>query len=121
MREYKIVRNLPLVFSRNLSRKLDKVHQLEIAKSCKTNPKCFWKHVREKTGVRSGIPNLKIKGGTETILCEDIDKANALVNQFSSVFTMEPGDEFTAFSLPDLARPTTNLLQAHLCCTRRLM
>ena len=45
----------------------------------------------------SGIPNLKInKGGTETILCEDIDKANALVNQFSSVFTMEPGDEFTA-------------------------
>ena len=38
----------------------------------------------------------RIKGGTKTILCEDIDKANALVNQFSSVFTMEPGDEFTA-------------------------
>jgi len=30
------------------------------------------------------------------ILCEDIDKANALVNQFCSVFTLEPGDEFTA-------------------------
>ena len=79
---------------RKESRKLDKLHQLEIAKSCKNNPKCFWKHIRDKTGVRSGIPNLKIKNSvTEITLCEDIDKANALVDHFSTVFTMEPEDE----------------------------
>ena len=44
IREYKIVRNKV----RKEWRKLDKLHQLEIAKSCKTNPKCFWKHIREK-------------------------------------------------------------------------
>jgi len=44
MREYKIVRNKV----RKESRKLDKLHQSQIAKSCKNNPKCFWKHVLEK-------------------------------------------------------------------------
>ena len=108
MREYKIIRNKV----RKESRKLEKQHQVEIAKSCKNNSKCFWRYVRDKTGVRNGIPNLKVnRNGTETTLCEDVEKANALVDHFSTVFTVEPDDDFTPL---DTFSVTTNMTDLNI-------
>jgi hypothetical protein len=86
-RQYKKVRNQV----RKESRKLNVNEQKEIAKSCKSNPKSFWKYVRDGSGIRNGISHFTTtRDGVEVIISEDIDKANALVQTFSKVFMVEP-------------------------------
>ena len=55
-------------------------------KSIKKNSKGFWKLARQKTKVNTGITDLVVDGKTVT---SDIEKAEALNNHFTSVFTIE--------------------------------
>lgn len=85
--KYKIQRNKV----KSLSRKVHAMEQENVARLCKTNPKKFWKYVRKSTRARSGVGDLKIvkDDGSKITLQEDQQKADALVNFYSSVFTRE--------------------------------
>ena len=48
---FQIQRNLV----RKESRRLERKQQCEVAKTCKTNPKKFWKYVKSKRENRGGI------------------------------------------------------------------
>ena len=87
VKQYKKIRNKV----RSESRKIQASEQAEIAKCCKTNPKKFWKFVKQKTKYRCGIGDLKYKNdkNEEVVVKEDEDKAEAFVNFFSSIFTKE--------------------------------
>lgn len=58
-----------------------------VAMDSKVNPKSFWKFVRSKTQVRSGIGNLR--DDKENIITDDRAKAEIFNAFFSSVFTVE--------------------------------
>ena len=70
--------------------------QADIAISCKNNPKRFWSFIKSKTDYKCSIGDLKYQNDNKEIITvtEDKDKADALVNFFSSVFTKEDTDEF---------------------------
>lgn len=86
--EYKKIRNLVRQESRNLQRKT----QLDVAKTCKENPKKFWKYVNFKTKTHTAIGNILETdplGITRVIEC-DLDKANAFANYFVNVYSHDP-------------------------------
>ena len=58
-----------------------------ISKEIKNNNKVFWRYVNANRSSRAAIPELKRPDGTKA--CSDEEKAEALNNQFSSVFTKE--------------------------------
>ena len=63
----------------------------KIAKNVKTNPTAFWQYVQSKLKTIASIPDL-IKPGTEenpSFTKTDEEQADALSNDFSSVFTIE--------------------------------
>ena len=57
-----------------------------IRDSLKTNPKRFWSFIKTNKRENIGIPTLRVN---DQPIINDRDKANALNNQFSSVFTQE--------------------------------
>ena len=57
-----------------------------IGDSLKTNPKRFWSFIKANKRENIGIPTLRIN---DQPIINDHDKAKALNNQFSSVFTQE--------------------------------
>ena len=57
-----------------------------IADSLKTNPKRFWSFIKANKQENIGIPTLQVN---DQPIINDRDKANALNNQFSAVFTQE--------------------------------
>ena len=75
----------------HLTRKSVKEKERNISGQTKTNPKSFWKYVNQKMKYKVPIPNLyKSKAENKKDLAEtDIDKAETLANQFSSVFIKE--------------------------------
>ena len=75
-----------------MTRKYPKEKERNISDQAKTNPKSFWKYVNQKRKHKVPIPNLyKSKAENKKDLAEtDIDRAETLVNQFSSTFTKEP-------------------------------
>ena len=58
----------------------------QIGDSLKTNPKRFWTFIKANKRENIGIPTLRVNDKPTT---NDRDKANALNNQFTSVFTSE--------------------------------
>ena len=70
--------------------------ELEISLEVKENPKSFWKFVRSKTQIRSGISDLNNKDGEW--ITNDKDKANEMNGFFSSVFTKDEDNYFPDFS-----------------------
>ena len=58
----------------------------QIGDSLKTNPKRFWSFIKANKRENIGIPTLRVN---EKPITNDRDKANALNNQFTSVFTSE--------------------------------
>ena len=74
---------------RHLTRKSPKEKERNISDQAKTNPKSFWKYVNQKRKYKVPIPNLyKSKAENKKDLAEtNIDKAETLANQFSSVFS----------------------------------
>jgi len=91
LQEYKKVRNCV----RKETRKLEKQEQLHISRNCKSNLKLFWKQVRNKSSSISTVSYLKVKvHGEETLITDNKDKATALLDFFSTVFTKEPDSDF---------------------------
>ena len=58
----------------------------QIGDRLKTNPKRFWSFIKANKRENIGIPTLRVN---DKPITNDRDKANALNNQFSSVFTNE--------------------------------
>ena len=79
-----------------MTRKSVKEKERNISDQAKTNPKCFWKYVNQKRKYKVPTPNLyNSKAENKKDLAEtDIDKAEALATQFSSVFTKESNTEW---------------------------
>ena len=68
------------------------------------NPKPFWSYIKALRKDKGEIPSLKTREGILT--ATDADKSNALVNQFSSVFTKENLD-----NLPELHKEFPDMPQ----------
>ena len=54
-------------------RKAKKEYEYRIAKEFKSNPKCFWNMVREKTKVKEGTQDLQAENGSSA--SSDSDKS----------------------------------------------
>ena len=79
-------------------RKNKRQFEKRIAQSAKTQPRLFWAHTRRKLNTKTGIAPLLNHGNKQNpIAYTDIDKANALQRQFSSVFTDEHGETLPEF------------------------
>ena len=76
---------------KTLLRKAKRSFERDIAMKAKTQPKAFWGHSRRQLKTKSGIsPLLSNPKDSTSMKFDDTDKANILLNQFSSVFTREP-------------------------------
>ena len=74
---------------KKMTRQIRRTIERDIAKQAKTNPKRFWNYVNSKTKTRQGISQLRIPD-TNKMTESDTDKADVLLDHFSSVFTEEP-------------------------------
>ncbi len=70
-----------------------------LSKCIKENPKAFWSFVKKIRQEESGVADLKVDN---KIISDDQGKAEALSNQFASVFTIEDTSH-----IPDLGESTT--------------
>ena len=83
---------------KTLLRQAKRRFEKDISVNAKNIPKKFWSYVRRKLKTKAGIaPLQKISGDNDSLVFLDLDKANILQNQFSSVFTQEPDDEMPQF------------------------
>ncbi len=86
-------------------RKAVKHYELKVAEESKRNPKAFYKYVKSKTRVKTGVPELNYNGEMAT---SDGDKAEVLNQFYASVFTQEddtvptPNHVFSGSILSDL-------------------
>ena len=76
---------------RTLIGKSVKCFEREISNQAKNNPKAFWKYVKNKRKHNVKIPSFYKFGNKEQSVESDVDKADILASQFSSVFTEETG------------------------------
>ena len=72
---------------RSLTRNLRRTFESKLAKDLKTSPKKFWSYVKSRTKSRIKIPSLRRADGS--VASTSSEKAEALNNFFSSVFTKE--------------------------------
>ena len=78
-------------------RRAKRDYEREIAKECRKNSKVVWNYLKRKT--KTNMPNLRKPDGTYTTC--DKEAADALKEQYSSVFTKESTD-----NLPDVTAKT---------------
>ena len=78
---------------RNLTKKARRNKGTDISKEAKENPKQFWSYVNNETKTKPGILNLQKSDDKDDITKSDKEKAEVLLNYFSSVFTEEPPGE----------------------------
>lgn len=91
---------------KNLLRKAKRRFEREIALQAKTNPKAFWGHTRRYLKTKNGVaPLLADPKDKNSMKFTDAEKANILLNQFSSVFTRESNGQ-----IPILERRTDSVL-----------
>ena len=114
-KQYNRDRNLVKTLLRKAKRRFER----DIAMKAKTEPKAFWGHTRRKLKTKSGVaPLLSNPKDSNSMKFDENDKANLLLNQFSSVFTREPeGDiprikERTNIKIPDLVITVEMVLDA---------
>ena len=75
---------------KRLLRKAKISFEREIAQQSKTNPKAFWSHTRRKLKTKSVVaPLLSNPKDKDSMKFDDAEKANILLQQFSSVFINE--------------------------------
>ena len=72
---------------RQLTRKLRRDYEQELARIVKSKPKAFWKYVKSKLKTKPQIPALTKPDGSKASTPKD--KAETLNAYFSSVFTVE--------------------------------
>ena len=64
---------------------------MNIAETCKTNPKSFWKYAQNKLKTMTGIPDLQLNSSNNISYTKnDQEKANILQEFFSSVLLKSP-------------------------------
>ena len=75
-----------------MTRKVAKLHEKEIAKNVKKNPKAFWSYINSKTKLRPEIPDLFTTKDNDAskMTKNDEEKDETLATFFSSVYTKEP-------------------------------
>ena len=90
---------------RKLTRKAEKEVERQISNNAKSNPKGFWRHVRDRLKTNTDVANLVDRRNSDVNCMTDTDqgKAEVLAHFFSSVYTREP--------LDDLPTPTPRPLQ----------
>ena len=95
---------------KTLLRKAKRRFERSIALKAKTQSKAFWGVTRRLLKTKSGVaPLLSDPKDSNSMKFDDTDKANLLLNQFSSVFTSEPEGEIprinqrTNKNIPDLS------------------
>ena len=97
---------------KSLCSKAKRIVEKKISKNAKTNPKGFWSYTQSKLKTRSSMPDL-IKPGTEDnpiYAKTDEDKAEVLVDYFSSVFTVESDlNNMPPFDEREYANPLENI------------
>jgi Reverse transcriptase (RNA-dependent DNA polymerase)/Endonuclease-reverse transcriptase len=93
---------------RRESRKVLRMEQRTVAKSCKENPKKFWQYVKSKTSSAGGMGNIKYisTDGKEILLTDDSEKSFAFAEYFAKVYTIEP---LNAFENLDQVRQINNM------------
>ena len=79
---------------RSITRKSRILHEKAIAAEAKSNPKKFWNFAKSQTKVKETISNLKTKNATTST---DEEKAEVLLEQFTSVFTEDPPGDVPGF------------------------
>ena len=94
---------------KRLIRQAKRKYEKNIAANAKANPKSFWSYVRRKLKTKSGVsPLLKDVKDPDSLKFDDVDKANILQDQFSSVFTVE--DDSRIPSMPTRTNQKVNNL-----------
>ena len=90
-----------------MTRKRKKDLEKKIANEAKSNPKKFWRYVREKLRTKVGIADLitNKEGEPERLTTTDTEKAQKLAEFFSSVFTREPPGEVPTPATREYDRP----------------
>ena len=96
---------------RKESRRLERKQQCEVAKTCKTKAKKFWKYVRSKRENRGGIGDIKAKDeqGNEVTITQDKEKAEMFARYFSAVFTQESSESFRQISAVKISIPMQDI------------
>ena len=94
---------------RNITKQSRKFRERDVAKDAKENPKKFWKYVNSKTKTKPGIPNLQKSDKEDDLTKDDNEKAEVLLNYFSSVFTNEPCDEIPIPDIQDVPEPLDDI------------
>ena len=104
---------------KTLLRKAKRRFERDIAMKAKTEPKAFWGHARRQLKTKSGVaPLLSDPKDCNSMKFDDVDKANLLLKQFSSVFTREPDGEIpriqkrTDIKIPNLIIEVKMVLDA---------
>ena len=92
---------------RQITRKARINQEKSIAAEAKTNPKKFWKFAKAQTKCKENISNLKTDQCTTS---SDREKAEVLLQQFSSVFTQEPGGEVPTFTRDNINHPNQKVI-----------
>ena len=85
----------------NIVKKMKKTFERNLAKKAKKNPKDFFKFIKSKSKVKTGVGDLHTDPGDESspLTSDDREKAEILSNFYQSVFTIEPDGEIPL--LPD--------------------
>jgi len=91
-KEYKATRN-------EVKTKMAKLltqEQEKISVACKQNPKLLWQYINKRTKSKTNVGDLRWSkpNGTELLAENDSQKAAALQDVFSSVYTLEKNDSF---------------------------
>ena len=87
---------------RNETRNAVKSKEKDIARHVKDNPKMFWKYVQSKTINKPRIPELYRNNDKLLKTSSDLEKAEALAEQFSRVFVQESEGEIPTCSVQDV-------------------
>jgi len=89
-KDYKVIRNKV----KSEMAKLLKQEQEKISIDCKKNPKLFWQYINRKNKSKTNVGDLKWHNscGNEMSAQDDKEKAAALQEFFSSVYTIETDD-----------------------------
>ena len=76
---------------KTMMRQAKRRFERDISKKSKSDPKVFWSHIRHRLKTKSGVaPLLENPQEKDSMKFSDVDKANILQNQFSSVYVKEP-------------------------------
>lgn len=103
-REYVKLRNQV----RQETRKAKLLHEENIAKCIKTNPKKFWSYVNLKLKTRANIPDVYEKQQPDVLAKSDKDKCELFARYFASVMTLENEDMIPSLEpIPNLDIITT--------------